>query len=142
MLELRVGPRREGGTLTTGTITEPVPPVPLAPERTPFDVIIERFDAIDKRLDQQGTAIVKLAEMQTMPAVPGQVPAVANVMMNNIGSIIDIVKQALGGSGAPGNDLMLDLYKQAHANFDQKVLMPTFTNLAKGEIRHVTTGSV
>ena len=64
MLELRVGPRREGGTLTTGTITEPVPPVPLAPERTPFDVIIERFDAIDKRLDQQGTAIVKLAEMQ------------------------------------------------------------------------------
>jgi hypothetical protein len=48
-----------------------------------------------------------------------------------------MVRQSLGASENPGG-FMFDLYKQAHVNYDNKVLLPTFSKLAGIDARAAT----
>lgn len=108
--------------MASGTIAEPSPPpepagspvaVPTPPmpqEKTVAVLMFERFDAIEKRLDQQATAIVKIAEMVTSP--PSQQAPQASGVMGIIQQLLPGLNEALkGGSVDPMNQLYIDVGK-------------------------------
>lgn len=96
-----------------------------------------------QRYEVLGNAVVKLSERVTDPAraaVTQGAPAAAGPSGTDlIGKLIDIATKALSGDSG-GSSLFQQLYVKAHENYDQRVLLPTFSNLARGEIRHVAQG--
>lgn len=106
-----------------------------AAAKTALELIVERFDVIEKRLDQQATATVKILELITSPQQG--VAQQQGGLMGLAQQLLPAFGDALRGGSGP-NDFFMELYKQAHINYDNKVLMPTFTKLAKGDVQHVT----
>jgi hypothetical protein len=122
--------------MTTGAMAPEAPPEPVppsaqepAPQKSPFEIFMERFDNIDKRLDQQGTAIVKLAELVTTPQ-PGQ-PAAAGAGDPGgwLGDIIKLLRSELGNS-APEN-AMDTLYRDVGEKVIGKTIDSAISRIVK-----------
>lgn len=133
------------GTLVMPTPEEKAPIEPVSPEEakepqapTPFDIIMARFDALDKRYEQLGTAVVKISERLEQPAEMQITPGAPGNPLGSIGQIIDLIKTGLGQGEGGSNDYFAELYKHAHENYDNKVLFPALNRLAGAEVRHVT----
>ena len=126
------------GTQTQSLARGPGPQPPVPSDHDLLLELVQRYEVL-------GNAVVKLSEKIADPGraiVTQGAPAAAGSGVDLIGKLIDVATKALGGNTGGGNDLLLDLYRKAHENFDQRVLMPTFTNLARGEVRHVSGGHV
>jgi hypothetical protein len=127
--------------LQGGSRPEPTPAVPIQEPQAPQGPEMILAD-IYKRLDQQGTLLVQIADRIIAPqnAVQstGSVPvSIMGIPLGDIKDIIGMVRQSLGASENPGG-FMFDLYKQAHVNYDNKVLLPTFSKLAGIDARAAT----
>ena len=115
-------------------LVEPAPP-------TDHDLLME----LVQRYEVLGNAVVKLSEKVADPAratlTQGAPAAAGPSGVDMMGRLIDVAMKALGGNSG-GSSLFQELYVKAHENYDTRVLLPTFSNLARGELKHVASGHV
>jgi hypothetical protein len=102
-------------TTVTGSTVQPEPEAPPPPsDQTPqpptaLEIMLARFDAIDKRLDQHATALVRLSEIAAGPGTSIAQGAPGESGGDFFGNIIALLRQGLTESGSGMDALYRDV---------------------------------